>query len=326
MADVARGQVLRGHARVAAHHAAHEGLGGHFQAEDRHRLRRLVARAQGDVFGDVERQGGLAHRGPRRQDDQVAGLHAQQFPVDVHEARGNPRDALLLGDEPLDLDGLLLDQLLPGAFDADLALAQAEERRFRFAEEGFGFGFALVAIFGHHPGGVDDAPQEVVFVDALEVVLGVGGGRRAGDQAGEFVLAAHGFEAVRLAQPFGHGDEIDGFAGLVQGQHRFVQRLMALHVERLGRDLPLDAQVEDAGGVLQGAAQHGPFGLLAVRRDAIAGTRRPGARTRLSRSGHVPASAIPRPLRPSSRRRPSPSACRAPRGGGAGPLRVRPAT
>ncbi len=303
-ADVAGGEVLRGHARVAADHAAHEGFGGHFQAEDRHGLGRLVARAQGDVFGDVQRQGGLAHGRPRRQDDQVAGLHAQQLAVDVHESRGDPREALLFGDEPLDLDGFQFDQLFPGALDADLAFAQAEEGGLGLAEEGFGFGFALVAVLGDVAGGGDDAPQEVVFVDALEVVLGVGGGRGAGDQAGEFVLAAHGLELARFAQPFGDGDEVDGLAGLVEAQHGLVQRLVALHVERLGRDLPLDAQVEDPGGVLQGAAQHGPLGLLAVRRDAVAGARRPGARSRLSRSGHGPASAIPPALRPASRRRP----------------------
>ena len=50
--------------------------------ENGHRQLRL----QRDVLGDVEREGGLAHRGPAGDDDHVARLQAGSLHVEVVEA------------------------------------------------------------------------------------------------------------------------------------------------------------------------------------------------------------------------------------------------
>jgi hypothetical protein len=76
----------------------------------------------GDMLGDVEREGGLAHRGTRRQHDQVARLETGGHAVHVVEAR--PYAGHLLGAVLVQLVDAI-DQLDDELVHADEALARA---------------------------------------------------------------------------------------------------------------------------------------------------------------------------------------------------------
>jgi hypothetical protein len=71
-------------------HAHRELARAHLHAEDGHR--QAHARVQRHVLGDVEREGGLAHRGAPGDDDQVAGLQARGLLVELGEAGGHAGD------------------------------------------------------------------------------------------------------------------------------------------------------------------------------------------------------------------------------------------
>ena len=63
-------------------------LDGHLHAEHGSRL----SCAECGVFGNIERQGRLAHGRPSRDDDQIARLQASRVLVETREARWQPRD------------------------------------------------------------------------------------------------------------------------------------------------------------------------------------------------------------------------------------------
>ncbi len=71
---------------MRAHHAQHQRLRAHFQAEHPHRQFLL----QRHVLGDVHRQRRFAHRRPRRDDDHFAAMQTVRHPVQIREARGQP--------------------------------------------------------------------------------------------------------------------------------------------------------------------------------------------------------------------------------------------
>ena len=87
LGDRARPEALEIHAAGHAQEAEEELLGAHFQAEKGHRFPVL-----GDVEGQAEREGGLAHRGPGGEDDEVALLEPRGHVVEIGEVGGDPRD------------------------------------------------------------------------------------------------------------------------------------------------------------------------------------------------------------------------------------------
>jgi len=91
--EEARAQPLRVDGGDARKQAQDELLLAHFQAEDADRL----ALAHRGMFGDVEREAGLADARPGRQHDQVARLEAGRELVQVREARGDADDLAAVG-------------------------------------------------------------------------------------------------------------------------------------------------------------------------------------------------------------------------------------
>ena len=83
----------------------------------------------GDVLGDVRDQRALAHRGPRRQHDQVARLEAAGDVVEVLEARRRAGQRRAVARELLELVDLLVEDVLDRAEVARaLVVRDLEER------------------------------------------------------------------------------------------------------------------------------------------------------------------------------------------------------
>ena len=70
----------------------------HFEREDGHRLLQL----ERHVLRDVQRQRGLSHRRPRRQDEQVAAVQPAGHFVELGEAGADALDALAGIEEGVD--------------------------------------------------------------------------------------------------------------------------------------------------------------------------------------------------------------------------------
>ncbi len=101
-------------ARSGTQQSLDKGFAGHLEAEeaDRGGVATVALGAPGrapperDLLGEVERQGGLAHRGACGEDDHLAGLHAAQHLVQVRKAGRDADGALALGLH-LDADDLV---------------------------------------------------------------------------------------------------------------------------------------------------------------------------------------------------------------------------
>src|SRR5207247_1210835 len=80
------------HGHVEAEAARDELLLGHLEAQDED----ATLAPDACVLGDVHGEGGLAHGGPPRNDDEIARLEARGLLVEPGEARGQSGDVLLL--------------------------------------------------------------------------------------------------------------------------------------------------------------------------------------------------------------------------------------
>ena len=107
LGDLALAQLVAGDPRPAGDEALGELDLGHLEREEGDRLFVLHR----DVFGDVGDQRALAHRRPRGDDDQVAGLEAAGDRVDVAEAGGRAGQLELAGRELLEPVDLLVEDL-----------------------------------------------------------------------------------------------------------------------------------------------------------------------------------------------------------------------
>ena len=190
----AAAQVLAFHAGAGAEHAQGDRTLGHFKAEKAHGHAPLGGcagqgqAAGGDLLGQVEGEGRLAHAGARREDEQFARLQAQQHAVHVviacREAR-HRAPALFDGLDALHLDLEEFGQRLHlggVAFLRDL-----EDRALGFVQHfagAVGAQFAgVIGVVEDGPARVDEAAEFGLFGDDARKVRRVG---VRGHRVGEF--------------------------------------------------------------------------------------------------------------------------------------------
>ena len=189
---------------------------------------------QADVRGDVQREGRLAHRRARGDEDEIGGLQAARQAVEVLEARRQARDAALRLVEHIDalerahedaLDGLEAIRRLRARHGEDLLLSRIHD-----ALDGL---CVLVGGAGDFRRGVDEAAQLGLLLDDLRVVRDIGRRRHdVGDRRDERD-AADLLELAVLAQLLGQRDEVDCLVVLGELQHRIVDTAVRLAVEVL---------------------------------------------------------------------------------------------
>ena len=246
-------------------HDTHRQLGGaHFHREHRHRQ----AFRQRHMLGNVDGEGGLAHGRARRQDDQVARLHAAGHAVQVVEAARHAGDVvrvvrhLLHAIQQIDHQRIhRLEALLhAGAFFADLEdllLGFVQNLLDRRALRVEGLGGDLVT-------GGDQLAQDGALAHDLGITPDVGG---AGHELGQLVEVDQPADLFRLAQALQgleHGDDVGRLGGVDQLGNGLEHQLVLMTVEVAG-----DEQVGHAiPGVVvqQQAAQHAGLGFDGVRR------------------------------------------------------------
>ena len=93
------------HARGGAQQARQQARRRHFEREHRHRLAHLRMRRH--VLRDVQRQRRLAHRRPRRQDEQFAAVQPAGHFIELREAGAQAADALAGIEKRVDAAGKL---------------------------------------------------------------------------------------------------------------------------------------------------------------------------------------------------------------------------
>ena len=195
--DLPLAQLVAGDPRPAGDEALRQLDLGHLEGEEGDRQPSLHRHVLGDVGDDRA----LAHRRPRGDDDQVAGLEAAGDRVDVAEAGGGAGQLELAGGELLQPVDLVVEDLREQAEVARLLfVGDVEEQLLGPLGELARFAVALV-----HPAldllaGAEQPPQQRVLLDDLGVVLGVAGGRHLGGQLGDVVLAARLLD-LRCAGP-----------------------------------------------------------------------------------------------------------------------------
>ena len=157
--------------RLGREQAQEQRLLRHLQTEEAHRVFRL----QRHVLSDIQRQARLAHRRPRRDDDQVAGLEPTCHRIEVDKPGRYAGDQPLLLEEQLDLRKALLDQIAhrhePGL---EPILGHRENRTFRLVQDQVRFLVRFVRVDQDLVGRVDQIPQRRLFFDDPRVVLDVG--------------------------------------------------------------------------------------------------------------------------------------------------------
>src|SRR6185369_10540774 len=134
----------------------------------------------GDVLGDVHGKSGFAHRGTRRDDDQVRRLQAAGHSVEFFVVRLQPGDALAVLVEIVEREAALFDDVFdPHEAAADAVLGNLVDRRFSSVDDLFGRVCLLKGACNGGVSGVDQAPQQRLVFDDLYVVLNVVAARQA---------------------------------------------------------------------------------------------------------------------------------------------------
>ncbi len=237
-------------------HAAQQRLLAHLQAEDGHN----GAVVDGRILGDVDGQGGLAHRGAGGDDDQLALLQAAGHAVEFGEVGGQAGNLAALLVQIVDIPEGVLDDLVERLKAVGEALlADLHQLRFGGAED-FKRGFALVGGAGDgHGADAHQLAQQALVLDDADVLLDDRAARQTLSERGQISYAADGLDLLVAGQLVGQGDDVDGALHVHQLRHAQEDAAMRVQGEVVGCQLFGGLGV--GGIVQQDGAQDGLFGV-----------------------------------------------------------------
>src|SRR5438132_2074841 len=260
--EVTRAHLVRIHAPLRAEETLDELLLGHLEAQDEDATLAPHARVLGDVHGE----GGLAHGGPPRNDDEIARLEARGLLVEPGEARGQSGDVLLLVVELLDLlEGALEDGAHGEGGALHAPLGDLEDEPLGVVQHLLDVVAPVVAPADDLGGDPDEVAQDGLLPHDGAVGKEMGGrGRRLGESAERGGTS----DLVELAAPaelLGDGEQVHRLVALEEREHGVEDLAVAFLVkvggleelDRLGKALPIQEH----------SPQHRPLRLQAVRRD-----------------------------------------------------------
>ncbi len=181
----------------------------HFEREDGDDLRV----ADGAVLRDVDGPCGLAHRGARGDDDELAALQAGGHLVELDVVRGEAGDLAALLVERVDRTEAVGDDVGDrGEAALDRGVGYVSELGFDVVEDR-GCVLGLVGGGGHAL--VEDAEElaeQALVLDDADVGLDVGVARDAFGEVREVCGAADGVELLAAVERVHDGDGVDGVA------------------------------------------------------------------------------------------------------------------
>ncbi len=263
LGDPPLAQLLAFDARLGGDEALGQLRLRHLQREQRHG----AAVLERGVLGDVAYERALAHRRAGRHDDQVAGLEAAGDLVEVLEARGSPGQRGSFQRQTVELVELLVQDVLDLA-EVFLAVVAGdlEHRLLGLLDE-----VARRAGVADHAlldfvGALQQPAQQGHLAHDLGVAAGVTGCRHEARQLVHGGGSPDLLQVARLAQTVGHRQHVDGLAGLVEVEHRLVDRPVALAVEVPGTQALLDHERVQGAVREQDRPQHRLLGLEVVGR------------------------------------------------------------
>jgi hypothetical protein len=221
------------------------------------------------MFGDVDGERGLTHRGAAGDDQQIAAPQATRFGIEVDEA--GRQSARLVGIVVQIVD--LIDQSRQRLLGADVSLAAA--RAFGDREDlALGVLDELarrLALFvpdrardlSAHG---DERTQQRALLDDLRIRACVGGAGRIARQCAEIGKTARIGQLAETLQMFGDGDRIAGLRLAGERRDAFENDLV-IGAEEIIRDDDI-ADAIPRGAIEHQSAKHRLFGFDGVRRSA----------------------------------------------------------
>jgi len=211
----------------------------------------------------VEGQGGLAHRRPPGDDDQVGALESGGEAIEGGETAGQAGHLALVTAGRVELvEGLLHDRRHVGVSGSDPLLGRLEDRGLGAIQEILGVAEVAEAVRHHLLSGVDHPAHRGLLPHQPRVVLDVGHGGDAVGQPVESRGAADFFQIAAQGELVAQGHVVHGQRPLGQILDRRVDPAVGLDVEVLGPEHLLHD--EQRVVVQQDAPEHGGLGLLAV--------------------------------------------------------------
>jgi hypothetical protein len=213
---------------------------GHFEAEDGDGK----AGANGDIFGQIERESGFSLRWARGENDQFGRLQAGEELVEFAVAGGDAGDAFAFAENFLEAFEIVTDDIFDRdetGFDA--IFGEGKDLGFGAVEDGIGPVFAIESVLLNFVRGVNEITEHRLFLDDAGVMLDVGNARDAIHQRGKIGRAAGGFEFTATMEFFAESDEINGMLGFAEGDH-LVENVAMLRKEKIVGLEGLDGGVE----------------------------------------------------------------------------------
>ena len=250
--------------RLGREEAQEQRLLRHLQTEDAHRMLRL----QCHVLGDIQHQACLAHRRPRRDDDQLARLKPARHRIEVDKPGWYAGDQPLLLEEQLDLREALLDEI-PHRHETGLepVVGHRENRAFRLVQDQVGFLVRFVRVGQDLVGRINQVPQRRLFLDDPRVVLDVGRPRHTVGQRRHVRRPTNLVKIAAARQFLLERDEVDRLVPLVERDHLVEDAAMRITIEI--------RRVDDLGGVIErvivheDGTEHRSLGFEIVRKCAF---------------------------------------------------------
>jgi hypothetical protein len=214
----------------------------------------------------LRREGGLAHRGTGREDEEVAGLEAARHLVELLVARGQARQLAAAVHQHVDVvDGVVHLDGDGREARARLRGREREDPRLGLVEQRVG-GLPRLVAEGHDlRRRRDQAPLDRAVPDDLRVVHDVRRRRHVVGDLGEGDRPPDAVEQALALQIGGERREVDGLVVVLQADHRAEQHLVRRVVEILFADLRHDRM--DRLVVEQDGGEDGLLGLDVVGRD-----------------------------------------------------------
>ena len=221
------------------------------------------------VLDDIECPGAFPHAGAGGKDDEVRSLQPSRELLQLDESR-RYAPAALVGCPGLHLLQVVT-QDRPDVLEVPghPALGNPEQQLFGLLQSGIQVQGVVVSYAGYLSGGADQTPLDRGPLHNPSVILDVDCRGDHAHQVRQVGKAACLLVASLPRELVGDRREIDGFAAVVDGEHRREEAAVALPVEVVG--LQEGGDLSHGLRVHEQAAQHGLFGLSVLGRKPVYG-------------------------------------------------------
>ena len=254
--QVSGAEALAVHPRRAAQHARQQRLLRHLERKNRHRLEQ----PRRHMPADIQRQRGLAHRWPRRQNNQLARMQAAGHFVQLGKSCADALDPFTRIQKRVEAALVVLNHLQRSRESFIVArLAQLQQRLLRALQN-------LGRIVLRHQRPVHqllrshgDPPQRRLVADDLDVAVEIRNARQPVVERDQIAQPVDRLQFVVAQQFVGDSDAVDLLAALVQLRHARENAPMLLQREIVVGDGARD--LDEPRAIQQNRTEDEPLGI-----------------------------------------------------------------